>query len=869
MARVIDQLWVNIGTRVDTRNIRKLEGAIERARNKVNSMANATLRIGGALTAAAAGPIVEFARFEAELAKIEGLVGVSRDQLEAWKDDIAAIARETGQSPMALAEALFFVTSAGLRGSVAMDVLRASARAAAAGLGDQKSIVDLATSAINAYGEENLSAEEAVDHLVEAVRLGKLAPETLATAMGRALPVASAMGVQFSEVAGILAAMSRTGTNAEEGVTQLNAVMTGLLKPADSAKKALARVGLSVEDLREMAAGPQGLWGALRTLHTAFDGNIDAMAEVYPNVRALRGVFDLLGAGLEDNEALLQEMSDSTGVTDEAFDAMARTLMFQWKRAVATARTAMVELGAQMAPTAEAVIGFVQGALDWFRQLSPETKELVAQVLALGPVVLGAGVALKGLAFAMGGLLVVLKAARVAMVAYKAIQWAVNAAMLANPIGLLVAALAALVGAVIGAIIYWDEIVSAIEWAGVAFAQLLRDWGTPVDGIFSWITDAWNAVTAWLSGPEDGQSVISWLWQGVTGIFDWIFTAWWNVVNFLLTPVTGLLDWLGLPTEGIFDWITNALDSAIAYIRSIDLAETGRALLDSLVAGVTGAKDAVVESVTGVLQGVRDLLPFSDARTGPLSRLTESGRAIVSTLAEGTRQAQPLAVALVAGALTLPAVDTLAAEVQPELAAMQGAVDVDAQAPALDPVQALLDLIPTVPSVNPIQGLLDLIPEIDGTPTVDAMTVDIQGAAPAVDPVQALLDLIPTVPAVDPVQALLDLIPETPVLDTLMADIQAMAPDMEPLQALLHLIPDIQAIEDMTAPLTPGPVAAAGGGGSSVDNRSNTVSMTFSSGAIQITADGGDPREIAGRVEEELREYMRAGVEQLDSRLEA
>ena len=41
--------------------------------------------------------------------------------------------------------------------------------------------------------------------------------------------------------------------------------------------------------------------------------------------------------------------------------------------------------------------------------------------------------------------------------------------------------------------------------------------------------------------------------------------------------------------------------------------------------------------------------------------------------------------------------------------------------------------------------------------------------------------------------------------------------------------------------------------------------MTFGEGAIQIVAQGGDAREIAGQIAQELGSAMRAGVEQLDS----
>ena len=247
-----DELVTRLGFSVDLSKLRSFERGVGRTRQKLEALSGAAFRIGTALTGAATGAVIGFAAFESELAKIRGLVGVSQETINSWKDDLTAISRETGQAPVELAKALFFVTSAGLRGSAAIDILRQSARASAAGLGEQTTIVDLLTSAMNAYGPEVLSATKATDSLTEAVRLGKLEPASLAGAMGRVLPIASAMGVQFNEVAGLLAAMSRTGTTAEEGVTQLNAVMNGILNPAQGAEKALAGVGLTFANLRKV-----------------------------------------------------------------------------------------------------------------------------------------------------------------------------------------------------------------------------------------------------------------------------------------------------------------------------------------------------------------------------------------------------------------------------------------------------------------------------------------------------------------------------------------------------------------------------------------------------------------------------------------
>ncbi|KKL64289.1 hypothetical protein LCGC14_2166570, partial [marine sediment metagenome] len=74
--------------------------------------------------------------FEASMSKIVGLVGVAQEQVEKWGKTIIKMGPALGKAPTELADALFFITSAGIRGAEAMDVLEMSAKASAAGLGE-------------------------------------------------------------------------------------------------------------------------------------------------------------------------------------------------------------------------------------------------------------------------------------------------------------------------------------------------------------------------------------------------------------------------------------------------------------------------------------------------------------------------------------------------------------------------------------------------------------------------------------------------------------------------------------------------------------------------------------------------------------
>ena len=232
--------------------------------------------------------------FEAEMSKIVGLVGVARDQVNAWSKDILRLAPQLGKAPKEMAQAMFFVTSAGARGEKAMEVLTRSAKASAAGLGETKTVADAVTSAMNAYARTGMTAARATDILTAAVREGKLEASALAPVMGRVLPMASAMGVRFEDVAGAMAVMSRTGAEANQAATSIQALMMALQKPTAEATELLKSAGLSFGDLRDMVRKPGGVIEALRLLESRFKFNDTALATLIPNVRALRCVMNVL-----------------------------------------------------------------------------------------------------------------------------------------------------------------------------------------------------------------------------------------------------------------------------------------------------------------------------------------------------------------------------------------------------------------------------------------------------------------------------------------------------------------------------------------------------------------------------------------------
>lgn len=344
------------------------------------------------LLAVGAAAVKSFNDFDQSFAQIEGLVGASAEDLKLMRDAATDLAGETAKAPGELADALFFLQSAGLDAKDSVEALDMAAKASAAGLGDTATIADLTSSALNAYGSDVLNATQATDDLTAAVRLGKLAPSELAGSMGRVLPIASAMGVEFNEVAAAMAAMSRTGTNANEGATQLRGIMNGLLSPSKDAKnilEALHKDGLG--GIQKMLRD-DGLLVTLQFLVDSLGGNAAAAEQVFGNIRALSGVMDMLGSNVAVTEQIFDEMTDTVGSTDKAFEAVEKTAGHKMRQAFVDVQVALVAMGDVIIPVVASFASGFATIVSWVGKLPKPVLSVVAVfaglVAAAGPVLI-------------------------------------------------------------------------------------------------------------------------------------------------------------------------------------------------------------------------------------------------------------------------------------------------------------------------------------------------------------------------------------------------------------------------------------------------------------------------------------------------
>lgn len=344
--------------------------------------------------------IKSFATFETSMTKIETLVGVNAQQVKAWGEQILNSASALGVLPSALAEGLFFVTSAGIRDAAeAWDVLTLAAKSSAIGMGEVADVAKVVSAAIQVYRQEGLSAADATDVLVSVVREGSLEADKLATTLGRVIAYAENAGLTFAELGAFIATFTRTGVPVEVATTSLRSALAALQLPTDAAREALGQYGLSIEAVNKAIADPGiGFARTLIALSAIMGEDNEALGRVIGSQRGLAGVLAVTGGLADDYIEILENIENSHGVLATGFERVKQTLTFQWEAIKAAAQAAAVRIGEVIVPVVKQILESllpVIGAITRFAQTQPLLVKLAVGfgliAAALGPITIGLG----------------------------------------------------------------------------------------------------------------------------------------------------------------------------------------------------------------------------------------------------------------------------------------------------------------------------------------------------------------------------------------------------------------------------------------------------------------------------------------------
>ena len=368
------------------------------------------------------GAVSQFNSFDSAMRRANTMALQSGEAYDRLRGQIVSMSREIPLVRDELANGLYETISNGVPEDNWIGFLDRSARAAVGGCADLGTTVGTTATIIKTYSLAWDQATAVQDRMQMTAKKGKTSIAELGQALPRVSGSAAQLGVELDELMAVFATTTGVTGNTSEVSTQLAAVLNSLIKPTSEASKIAAAMGISFDAASVKAAG--GFANFLEILdesvqdYAASSGMLSETiyGQLFGSAEALRLLGSLTGAQKDTFVSNIGAMADSTGAIDEAFEIMAES----------------------NDSFAQKLNNSVAAMTDWLGSASKSAGPILAMAANSGQAILSVMQLTKGM-----------NLAKTASAAWAIVQKALNIVLSANPIGLVVWAIAALVAGII------------------------------------------------------------------------------------------------------------------------------------------------------------------------------------------------------------------------------------------------------------------------------------------------------------------------------------------------------------------------------------------------------------------------------------
>ena len=487
---------------------------------------------------------------------------------------------------------------------------------------------------------------------------------------------ATTSNVPLEEQLSILGMLQATMSGSEAG-TKYKAFLRSATKGGEA-------LGLSFTDANnQLLSMPE----ILDLLRGKFGETMDAaekmeLQKAFGDTEAV-ALIDLLYSKTDDLQGNILDMYDAlgsgTGVATEMANAINETEPERFERLTQRIQNVKESIGNSLLPTVNDLMSAGETVLTKVGSWIEENQELV-RVIMLVVLAIGGFLTIAGtVAAVVGGVgLVITKAvsafkilkagfgiARAALSPLIGSVWSFTAALLANPVTWVVIGIVALIAAIV--LLYnkceWfrnlvnnilnffrEKLGAAFEIAKAIFSGIGNVIGSVMgaarDTVAEKLDNMRNAYESHGGGIRGAAAAAI---EGVKGIYTAGFSFLDNLTGGRLTAikdkfVSGVTN-IASGVRERFEAVKTAFSNGITAVKNTVTGavswffESGKKVISTFANGIKSAFTGAVDAVKGGLQRIRNMLPFSDAKEGPLSTLTLSGQRTMTTYAGGLEKA--------------------------------------------------------------------------------------------------------------------------------------------------------------------------------------------------------------------------------------
>lgn len=667
---VFDKISKNADTfKKDLENVGKTGGdSMSNLGKSMQQVGGTMTATGKVMTATVTTPIVALgtaavktaADFDSQMSKVQAISGATGKDLE----DLRAKAREMGAktkfSATEAGEGFEYMAMAGWKTEDMLNGIEGIMNLAAASGESLGTTSDIVTDALTAFG---LSAQDS-GHFADVLAAASSNANTNVSMMGEtfkyAAPIAGSLGYSAEDTAVAIGLMANSGIKASQAGTSLRTIMSKLTGDIEISGKALGDVTIATANADGTMRPFSEIIGDCREAFSKLtDEEKVATAESLVGKNAMSGFLAIMNAGEADVTKLTNAVAGCDGAAKSMADTMNDNLEGQLTILKSQLQELAISFGEILIPVVRDVVGIVQNVVDAFNSLSPATKEVITKVAAIaaaiGPLLLVGGKLVSGI----GTLLQV--GSKIAP-AFGAIQtvastlggglqalWGV---LMANPIILVIAAVAALVAGFIYLwnnceefrqfwINLWEAVKEAVSAAIQAVVGFLKK-------VVDFIKGNWQSLLLMIVNPFAGAFSLlynncdafrDFIDKTLDGIKNAISTAWTAIQNGLASAWTAITNAAQTAWEGIKTLITNAWTAIKTTVSTIVTAIQTfiSTAWNTIKTVVTTILNAIKTTVTTVWNNIKITITnvINNIKTGittGLNTILSTARSILNTL---------------------------------------------------------------------------------------------------------------------------------------------------------------------------------------------------------------------------------------------
>lgn len=531
--------------------------------DNISSAGQKLLPVTAGVTALGTASVTTAANFESSMSQVQATMGITKDSMSKVNgqsvntmDTLSKLAKkmgaETAFSASECAEALNYLALAGYDTEQMCNTLPTVLNLAAAGDIALADASDMVTDAMSALGMGVDEAETMVDQMAKTASTTNTSVAQLGEGILTIGATAKSIKGGTAELNTALGILANNGIKGAEGGTHLRNIILSLQNPTDKAAAQMEALGISVYDSEGNMRSMNDILG---DLNKSMDGMTSAeksniIGTIF-NKTDLSSVNALLANTGETWDSLQKSITESGGAAQQMADTQLDNLQGQITILKSALEGLAISFGELLMPAIKQIVGWVQKFVDWLNGLSEGTKKTVVTIAllaaALGPVLIVIGKVIS----AVGTIMTVVPKIAGVINTVKGAFAALNATMLANPIVLIIAAIAALVAAFIylwnncdGFRQFWIDLWENVKQVAITVWNAIKEFfsqvweaiktifSTVFEVIKTLVTTYFNLYKTIIETVFNViKTVITTIWEAIKGVFTTVF----NVIKTLVT----------------------------------------------------------------------------------------------------------------------------------------------------------------------------------------------------------------------------------------------------------------------------------------------------------------------------------------------